>query len=142
MKSTTSCLCAFYTRPFDSDLDTNDNNSLVSEFSENNDSEIEVVDTSGMVEDWCLITVTTAQADDVCITLDKVIRNGVISKERIFYKYFKDTVEFSCNPLHHYDADVKKFFSSVAYLGGNGTYNFIRGRMGYGQGKCLNRKKL
>ena len=63
------------------------------EFSESDDSEIEVVDTSGMDEDWRLITVTSAQADEVCITLDKLIRNGVISKQRIFYKYLKDTVE-------------------------------------------------
>ena len=109
------------------------------EFSESDDSEIEVVDTSGMDEDWRLITVTSAQADEVCITLDKLIRNGVISKERIFYKYLKDTVEYLCNPVDHYDAEIKEFFASVAYLGGNRTYNFIRGPVGYGQGKCLNK---
>ena len=46
-----SCLCVFYIRLFDSDFDAGDNNSLVSEFSENDDSEIEVVDASGMDED-------------------------------------------------------------------------------------------
>ena len=116
MKSTTLCLCIFYIRLFDSDLYANNINSLVSEFSENDDSEIEVVGTSGMNEYWCLIIVTTAQADEVCITLDKLIRNGVISKVRIFYKYLKDTVEFLCNPLHHYDADIKEIFASAAYL--------------------------
>ena len=82
-----SCLSGFYIGLFDCDLDADDNNSLLSEFSENDDSEIDVVDTSGMDEDWRLITVTTAQADEFCITLDKLIRSGVISKERIFYKY-------------------------------------------------------
>ena len=62
LKSSTSCLRVFYISLFDSD-------------------------DSGMDEDWRLITVTTAQADEACITLDKLIRNGVISKERIFYKY-------------------------------------------------------
>ena len=61
LKSTTSCLCVFYIRLCDSDLDADDNNSLVSEFSEND--EIVVVDTSGMDEDWRLIAVTTAKAD-------------------------------------------------------------------------------
>ena len=56
--------------------------------------EIEVVDTSRMDEDWCLITVTTGQADDVSFILEKLIGNGVISKERIFYKYLKDTKNF------------------------------------------------
>ena len=79
-----SCLCVFYIRLFDSDFDVGDNNSLVSEFSENDDSEIEVVDASGMDEDRRLITVTTTQADEVCIILDKLIRNGVNSKERMF----------------------------------------------------------
>ena len=78
-----------------------------------------------MDENWRLITVTTAQADEACITLDKFIRNGVISEERIFYKYLKDTVGYLCNPLHPYDDDVEEFFASVDYLGGNRTYNFI-----------------
>ena len=92
MKFTTSCLHVFYIRLFDSDLDADNNNSLVSEFSEHDDSEIEIVDISGMDEDWRLITVTTAQTDEVCITLDKLIHKRVTSKERIFYKYLKDTI--------------------------------------------------
>ena len=112
------------------------------DFSGNDDSEIEVVDTSEMDEDWRIITVTTVQANAVCTTLDKLIRNGVISKERIFYKYLKDIAEFLCALLHHYNAAVKEFFTSVSYLGRNGTYNFVRGPMGYSQGKCLNKNNL
>ena len=56
--------------------------------------ETEVVDTSRIDEDWCLITVTTGQADEVSFILDKFTGNGVISKERIFYKYLKDTKNF------------------------------------------------
>ena len=41
----------FILRLFDSDLSADDNNSLVSEFSKNDDSEIEVVYTSWMDED-------------------------------------------------------------------------------------------
>ena len=37
---------------------------------------------------------------------------------------------------------MKEFFPSVAYLGGNRTYNFIRGPVGYGQGECLNKNNL
>ena len=132
MKSTISCLCVFYIRLSDSDFDADDNNSLVLEYSENDDFEIEVVDTGGMDENWRLITVITAKADEVCITFDKLSRNGVISKERIFYKYLKDTVEYLRNPLHLFDDDVKELFASVAYLGGNRTHNFVRGPMEYG----------
>ena len=77
----------FYIRLFDSDLDVDDNNSLVLEFSGSDASETEVVNKSGMDEDRRLITVTTAQADEVCITLDKLIRNGLISKE-----FFRNTL--------------------------------------------------
>ena len=62
---------------------------------------------------------------------------GSIGKKRV-----KDTVEYLFNPLNHYDADLKEFFASVAYLGGNRSYNFIRGPMRYGQGKYLNKKNL
>lgn len=45
-------VCVFFNiRIFDSDLDINDKNTLVSEFSENDDSEVEVVDSSGIGED-------------------------------------------------------------------------------------------
>ena len=133
----------FFVRLFDSDLDVDDNNSIVSEFSESGDFEIEAVDSSGVDEDWCLITVTTAQADEVCITLDKLICNGVISKEKKICKCLKDTLEYLCSPLHHYDdTDVKEFFASVAYLGGYRTCNFIRGPMEYGREKCLNKNNL
>ena len=57
------------------------------EFIGSDASETEVVNTSGMDEDRRLITVTTAQADEVCITLDKLIRNGLISKE-----FFRNTL--------------------------------------------------
>ena len=90
-----------------------------------------------MDEDGRLITVTTAQADTVFITFDKLFRNDVVSKERIFYKYLKDTVEFLCNPLQHYDADVKKKKLSVVYLDESKNYKFIRRPIGYDQGKCL-----
>ena len=82
MKSTISCLSVFYIGLFDCDLDADDNNSLLSEFSENDDSEIDVVDTSGMDEDWRLITVTTAQADEFCISLDKLIRSSVLYQKK------------------------------------------------------------
>ena len=62
----------------------------------------------------------------VFITFDKLFRNDVVSKERIFYKYLKDTVEFLCSPLQHYDADVKK----KVYLDESKTYNFIRRPIG------------
>ena len=87
--------------------------------------------------DWRLIAIGVEQADEACITLNNLIRKGIISKDKIFYKHLKNTVEFLCNPLHKYDEVVKEFYSSIAYLGGARTYNFLRGPMGIGVGSHL-----
>ena len=45
------------------------------------------------------------------------------------------------NPDHKYHPDVVEFFSTIMYLGGRRTFNFIRGPMAYGQGKGFWNKK-
>ena len=61
-------------------------------------------------------------------------------KDRVFFKYLKDTVEFFINPKHEFDPEVEKFFSTIEYLGGRKTLNFIRGPMFYKRGKGFRSK--
>lgn len=50
-----------------------------------------------------LVAIGVEQADQVCVKLNKHIRRGIISKDKIFYHYLKDVVEFFINPRHEYD---------------------------------------
>ena len=54
-----------------------------------------------------------------------MLRNGQTKKDRILFKYLKDTVEFFINPKHEFDPEVVEFFSTIEYLGGRKTLNFI-----------------
>ena len=42
--------------------------------------------------DWKIFSLSLAAADDVCMKLDKLIQTGIIPKDKIMYKYLKDTV--------------------------------------------------
>ena len=51
-------------------------------------SEIDIVDNiAEFDENWRFLFVAEVEADPVCRQLDKLIRNGNISKNQIFYKY-------------------------------------------------------
>ena len=70
-----------------------------------------------------------------------MLRNGQTKKDRILFKYLKDTVEFFINPKHEFDPEVVEFFSTIEYLGGRKTLNFIWGPMFYEQGKGFRSKE-
>lgn len=74
------------------------------------------------------------QADPVVLKLESLIREGKINRDKIFYRYLHDTVEMFYNSRHEYHPDVVEFFSTITYLGGRNTYNFVRGPMFFGQG--------
>ncbi len=74
-------------------------------------------------------------ADPICVKLDELIRRGIVSRDKIFYRYLRDIVEISINPRHEYDPEVVEFFNSITYLGGRRTANFIRGPMHVYQGQ-------
>ena len=86
-------------------------------------------------KEWRLIAIGVEGADPVCVKLNELIRRGKISKERIFYKYLQDVVEFYYDPRHEYSEDVVEFFNTPSYLGGRRTTNMIRGPMFAGQGR-------
>lgn len=86
-------------------------------------------------ENCRLVAIGMEQADQVCIKLNEHIRRGIISKDKIFYGYLKDIVEFFINPRHEYDPEVVEFFNSISYLGGRRTANFLCGPMYVFQGE-------
>ena len=75
------------------------------------------------------------QMDEVGVRLDQLLREGKVSKDQIFYKYLSDTVAKFYDKQHTYDADVIEFYSTIMYLGGRRTFNFLHGPMFYGQGR-------
>ena len=98
------------------------------------DSDVKILGNSSEFDsDWRVIGLRVEEADPVCKRLNRLIKAGKIPKERIFYKYLLDVVEIFYNPLHPWDSDVIEFFSSVAYLGGQRTYNMVRGPMQAGR---------
>jgi hypothetical protein len=85
--------------------------------------------------DWKIFPLSLTAADDVCIKLDKLIQTGIIPKDKIMYKYLKDTVEVLIKYDHKYDPEVIEFFNTIEYLGGGSTVNFLRGPMYHGKGR-------
>ena len=75
------------------------------------------------------------RADDVCLKLNDLIQRGVLSKDRIMYKYLRDTVYCLIDPNHQHDEEVVQFFNTIEHLGGESTVNFMRGPMFHGTGK-------
>lgn len=85
--------------------------------------------------DWFTYPIALDQADDVCLKLNDLIKRGLISRDRIMYKYLRDTVYCLIDPNHQYDAEVVEFFNTIEHLGGESTVNFVRGPMFHGTGK-------
>ena len=56
-----------------------------------------------------ILRATIENADPVLVELNELLRNGQIKKDRIFFKYLKDTVEFFINPKHELDPEVVEF---------------------------------
>ena len=75
------------------------------------------------------------QTDKVSVRLDQLLREGKISKDQIFYKYFSDAVAKFYDKQHTYDVDVIEFYSTIMYLGGRRTFNFLPGPTLYSQGR-------
>ena len=62
--------------------------------------------------DWKMFPLTITAADDVCIKLNDLIQSCKIPKDKILYKYLKDTVYIMINYDHEYDPDVE-FFNTI-----------------------------
>ena len=87
------------------------------------DSELDVVEFLYVADD---------ETDPVCRRLDKLIRNGNISKDQMFYKYLDNMTQIYYDSKHPYDKDVIEFFDSIIHHGGESTYNLDLGLIGFG----------
>ena len=108
--------------------DSDDDDNAVSYDSDSSDS-------LSIDKEWRLIAIGVENADPICVKLNELLRRGTISKQKIFYKYVQDVVEFYYDPRHEYSEDVVEFFNTLSYLGGRRTTNMIRGPMFAGQGR-------
>ena len=88
-----------------------------------------------LFEKWRLLRCRMDQMDEVAVRLDQLLREGKIPKDQLFYKYISDTVVKFYDKQHTYDADVIEFHSTIMYLDGRRTFNFLRGPVFYGQGR-------
>ena len=87
------------------------------------DSELDIVEFLYVADD---------ETDPVCRRLDKLIRNGNISKDQMFYKYLDNMTQIYYDSKHPYDKDVIEFFDSIIHHGGESTYNLDLGLIGFG----------
>ena len=103
------------------------------------------------LEKWRLLGCRMDQMDEVAVRLDQLLRESKIPKDQIFYKCLSDTAAKFYDTQLAYDADVIAFYSTIMYLGGRRTFNFLRVPTFYGQGRmkegnrdfnkiCMNRR--
>ena len=105
------------------------------------DSEVDIVDNIAQFDkNWRLLCVADVEADPVCRRLDKLIRNGSISKDQIFYKYLDNMTQIYYDLKHPYDKDVIEFFASIVHHGGESTYNIVGRPMGFGNRQSSSNK--
>ena len=110
------------------DEDVSSNLQSISSASEACESDQQTDDSD--LDNDCLVfpIINLESADDVCVKLDRLVRNGTICKSSIFYKHIKDVLYFFINPRNNqYDEEVVEFFNTIRYLGGESTANFVRG---------------
>ena len=81
---------------------------------------------SDIDKEYFIFPISLERADDVCIRLNSLIKNGQVPKDRIFYNYLDSVSYAMIDPNHKYDDQVVEFFNSVNFLGGERTVNFIR----------------
>ena len=92
--------------------------------------------------DFCFIGLhrCVERAHPLAEKLNKLINEGKIPEECLFYKYLNDTTSFAMIDSSkasdfHWDHEVCEFFETVKYLGGQRTRNFLRGPGFHGTGR-------
>ena len=82
-------------------------------------------------ESWRFLCVADVEADPVCRRLNKLIRNGNIAKDQIFYKYL-DMTQIYYDSKHPCHKDVVEFFASIVHHCGESMYNNVHGVIAFG----------
>ena len=113
------------------------------ESTEESDSEVEeVIHVGDFDTNWRCLSVSNVEADPVCQRLDRLIREGLIPRDKILYKFLNDMTHIFYDKFHPYSEDVVEFLTSILYLGGPSTFNMFRGPMGIGmsqESECTTR---
>ena len=105
------------------------------------DSEVDIVDNIAELDkNWRFLCVADVEADPVCRRLGKLISNGNISKDQIFYKYLDNMTQIYYDLKHTCDKDVIEFFASIVHHGGESTYNIVGRPMGFGNRQSSSNK--
>lgn len=141
-----SCTFLFYSDDFEISTDWPEDQDLLTNINEHQESESEkcLDDNEELQEmslsddvdsDFHILPISIEMADEVCFKLNDLIQKGIISREKIFYKYLSDVCNIYYDRRSPYDPDVVEFFNTIKYLGGERTLNFIRGPMWHGTGK-------
>ena len=107
------------------------------------DNEMHDKDTEALSEpfevnykDYNMPPIGVEQADEVALTLDKLIKRGKIPKNGIFYKYLKAVLQVYITPSEYsWDPELIEFFKTLKWSGGESTVNMIRGPMWHGMGR-------
>ena len=99
--------------------------------------------------DFCFIGLhrCVERAHPLAEKLNKLINEGKIPEECLFYKYLNDTTSFAMIDSSkasdfHWDHEVCEFFETVKYLGGQRTRNFLRGPGFHGTGRVGEKNRL
>ena len=75
-----------------------------------------------------------AESDPACVLMDKLIREGKLSKNSYFYKNFLEVAKHLENPKKPWDHEICEGLLSIKYLGGKAAMNYVIGPLSRGQG--------
>ena len=77
----------------------------------------------------------SAESDDACVLMDKMIRSGKLSRNSFFYKNFHEVAKHLEDPRKQWDPEVCEALMSIKHLGGKSTMNHVIGPLSRGQGR-------
>jgi len=122
---------------FDNDSDMGVNHNFDNDSEQVVEEGILIEYTDGPIDldysNYTMLPICIEQADEVA--LDKLIKQGKIPKDGIFYKYLKDFLQVYISPTEYaWDPEVIEFFKTLKWLGGQSTVNMIIGPMWHGIG--------
>ena len=67
----------------------------------------------------------SAESDDACVLMDKMIRSGKLSRNSFFYKNFHEVAKHLEDPRKQWDPEVCEALMSIKHLGGKSTLNHV-----------------
>ena len=73
--------------------------------------------------------------DPLCLLLDKLIRDGKLSRNSFFYKNISEVAKHLEDPSSKWDPEVCEALMSIRHLGGKATMNHVIGPLSRGQGR-------